>query len=165
MWHLVYSYANAYRQLSNHNSLYTTIVCLVILIVLSIFMIITAELKKRHIINQRFLFVLVLAFGFMLSLQDQLKWSRERKALAMAASSEKCIPFVGRLEEIANETGDGKMSFKLGNNVFRYNNHSLALSDQLCSPGGPMVCVNDVARVCIHNRRDGEIVSIMKMVE
>jgi hypothetical protein len=72
----------------------------------------------------------------------------------------RCTIYEGRLEKIFPELGGGEMKFQLATHIFPYDSHHFALHKQLCDADGPSICEGDVARVCVHNDRDGEILKL-----
>jgi len=121
------------------------------------------EIKSR---NYKSINLLIVSSSLFLytcfNIYQQIGYSSERNFLNTARIGGNCKIFEGTLRSIRPKTGDGHMAFEIGAHLFQYDTHHFALHDQLCAPGGPQLCVGDLARICLHGGSEGEILRIEK---
>ena len=164
MWSIVYYY-HGQAPGSASNNLYIAEIQLAIIaiaIVIFIFAVIGGlKLRSSGSISISLglcALLLFSIFGFL----DQIHYSKRRTELSNDAKTGNCTSYVGRVTNILIPTGDGHLGFNIEGHGFRYDSHHFALSSTLCSPGGPQICLGNIARICVHSS-DGEILKIEKI--
>lgn len=106
---------------------------------------------------------LFVGLGFIYDSYTQIIYVIERYQLGVSSISRDCNVFIGEVTNISPRSPGGYMNFSLESHQFWYNNHHFALNRQLCSAGGPQLCVGDMAKVCVHDQSSDEILRIDKL--
>jgi hypothetical protein len=159
-WQVVYQYAG---QGQKSGYLIATFVAMLLILIGAI----GALSKKSHSFLP-FRLTGISPYGFIvfsISIFVVINWSQYKKNIIINDSkNNKCTIYEGKIEEIFPRSGRGEMGFKTQLRTFRYDAHHFALHEQLCDRGGLPVCMGDLARVCLHSDKDGEILKIEKQI-
>lgn len=166
-WEIVYSYVGW-----SPRSMIGVIAWSIVQIVFALFisyLALKAAQRQTKTENYRNVLIFTGALGFLIfscfSMYERIGWGTEKRQLSADAASGRCTNYDGIISKIYPETGDGHMAFSVGVKTLTYDNHHLALHEQLCSQLGPKVCIGDFTRVCVDDIGEGEIVRIAKAVK